>query len=163
MLHHRDYGANDVLDRYSDAGIDDDEEVEELSAAARRAAEAKMERRDRTERGDKRGQRAARRSHAPAFLGSDNDMDDEDGDELGISTMKRRTRKQYDERRDADDLDGIEDVGLLQTPLLYCLFMYYLNRKSLWNNSVISRQSPLSSGLLMTVSADRLSGTSANS
>ncbi|KAF9481543.1 MCM-domain-containing protein [Pholiota conissans] len=104
-----DYAANDVLDRYSEAGIDDDEEVEELSAAARRAAEAKMARRDRAERGDRRGQRAARRSHAPAFLGSDNDMDDEDGDELGISTMKRRTRRQYDERRDADDLDGIED------------------------------------------------------
>ncbi|KAF8967838.1 MCM2/3/5 family-domain-containing protein [Flammula alnicola] len=69
-----------------------------------------MARRDRAERGGRKGQRAARRSHAPAFLGSDADMDDEDADdELGIASMKRRTRKQYDERRDADDLDGVED------------------------------------------------------
>ncbi|KAJ3516429.1 hypothetical protein NLJ89_g1130 [Agrocybe chaxingu] len=106
-----DYAANDALDRYSDTGIDDEQNVTELSAAARRAAEAKMARRDRMERGGRRGQRAARRSHAPAFLGSDDDMDDEDlmDDELGLSSMKRRTRKQYDERRDADDLEGIED------------------------------------------------------
>ncbi|KAF5321522.1 hypothetical protein D9619_001875 [Psilocybe cf. subviscida] len=103
-----DYASNEVLDRYSEAGIDD-EDVEEMSAAARRAAEAKMARRDRNERMGRRGQRAARRSHAPAFLGSDNDMDNEDDDELGLSQMKRRTRKQYDERRDADDLDGVDD------------------------------------------------------
>jgi DNA replication licensing factor MCM2 len=36
--------------------------------------------------------------------------DEEIDDELGVSRMKRRTRRQYDERRDADDLDGIEDV-----------------------------------------------------
>ncbi|PPQ79936.1 hypothetical protein CVT25_003008, partial [Psilocybe cyanescens] len=104
-----DYAPNETLDRYSDAGIDDDENVEELSAAARRAAEAKMARRDRTERGGNRGQRAARRSRAPAFLGSDADMEDEGMDELGLASMKMRTRKQYDERRDLDDLDGVED------------------------------------------------------
>ena len=73
----------------------------------------KMARRDRMERSGKRGQRAARRSRAPAFLGSD-DMEDDDvmDDQLGISSMKRRTRKQYDERRDIDDLDGVEDVSL---------------------------------------------------
>ncbi|KJA29045.1 hypothetical protein HYPSUDRAFT_634812 [Hypholoma sublateritium FD-334 SS-4] len=103
-----DYAQNDVLDRYSEAGIDD-EETEELSAAARRAAERKMAQRDRAERGGRKGARAAQRSHAPAFLDSDNDMDDEDGDELGIANMKRRTRKQYDERRDADDLDGVDN------------------------------------------------------
>ncbi|KAF9566691.1 MCM-domain-containing protein [Agrocybe pediades] len=68
-----------------------------------------MARRDRAERGGRRGQRAARRSHAPAFLGSDDDMDNEDVDELGLASMKMRTRKQYDERRDHDDLDGAED------------------------------------------------------
>ncbi|KDR75810.1 hypothetical protein GALMADRAFT_211235 [Galerina marginata CBS 339.88] len=103
-----DYAPNEVLDRYSDAGIDDEDDAEELSAAARRAAEAKMARRDRTERGG-RGQRAARRSHAPAFLGSDDDIEDEADDELGLASMKMRTRKQYDERRDLDDLDGVED------------------------------------------------------
>jgi DNA replication licensing factor MCM2 len=113
MIFCRDYASNEVLDRYSDAGIDDDDDVEEISAAARRAAEAKMARRDRTDRSGRRGQRAARRSR-PAFLGSD-DMEDEDmgDDELGIASMKKRTRKQYDERRDLDDLDGIEDASRL--------------------------------------------------
>lgn len=105
-----DYAPNELLDRYSDAGLDDDEEVAELSAADRRAAELKMARRDKLERAGKRGSRAAHRSRAPAFLGSD-DMDD-DGDvddELGLSRFKTRTRRQYDERRDRDDLEGVED------------------------------------------------------
>lgn len=72
-----------------------------------------MARRDRMERFGGRGHRAARRSRAPAFMGSD-DMEDDDimDDQLGISSMKRRTRRQYDERRDIDDLDGVEDVSL---------------------------------------------------
>jgi DNA replication licensing factor MCM2 len=87
--------------------------VTELSAEARRAAEIKMARRDRREQTGKRGSRAARRSRAPAFLGSDDDMEDDGMDDgLGVSRMKRRTRRQYDERRDLDDLDGIEDVSL---------------------------------------------------
>lgn len=36
-----------------------------------------------------------------------------DDDDLGIASMKKRTRKQYDERRDLDDLDGIEDASRL--------------------------------------------------
>jgi hypothetical protein len=49
----------------------------------------------------------------PAFLGSDADLDEDEemDDGLGISRMKRRTRRQYDERRDLDDLDGVEDVS----------------------------------------------------
>lgn len=83
-----------------------------MSAAARRAAEAKMDRRDRLERSGKRGARAAARSRAPQFLLSD-DMDDEDAlDGLGVARMKLRTRRQYDERRDLDDMDGVEDVRL---------------------------------------------------
>ena len=62
-----------------------------------------MAQRDRAERGGRKGARAAQRSHAPAFLDSDSDMDNEDGDELGIANMKRRTSKQYDEQWDADD------------------------------------------------------------
>lgn len=121
----RDYAPNEVLDRYSDAGIDDDENLEEISAAARRAAEAKMARRDRTERDGKRGQRAARRSRAPAFLGSDADMEDEGMDELGLASMKMRTRKQYDERRDMDDLDGVEDVCFVASSQVCLLFTFY--------------------------------------
>ena len=116
VLECRDYAPNELLDRYSDAGLDDDEEVAELSAADRRAAELKMARRDKLERAGKRGTRAAHRSRAPAFLGSD-DMDD-DGDvddELGLSRFKTRTRRQYDERRDRDDLEGVEDVSAVFT------------------------------------------------
>ena len=84
-----------------------------MSAAGRRAAEVQMARRDRQERAGRRGARAARRSRAPAFLGSEDDMED-DGDiddELGVSQFKARTRRQYDERGDQDDLEGIEDVS----------------------------------------------------
>ncbi|KIJ18918.1 hypothetical protein PAXINDRAFT_109366 [Paxillus involutus ATCC 200175] len=110
-----DYGANELLDRYSDRDIDDEGEFEEVSAAARRAAEAKMDRRDRLERSGKRGGRAAARSRAPRFLESD-DMDDEDAldDGLGVARMKQRTRRQYDERRDLDDMDGEDEIPLEQ-------------------------------------------------
>ncbi|KDQ53623.1 hypothetical protein JAAARDRAFT_197421 [Jaapia argillacea MUCL 33604] len=105
-----DYAGNDTLDRYSDSGLNDDDELPELSAAARRAAEAKMARRDRMERGSGKGARAANRSRMPQFLQSDDDADMDDDLTGGLlSGMKRRTRRQYDERRDLDDLEGIED------------------------------------------------------
>ncbi|KAH8828101.1 DNA replication licensing factor cdc19 [Flagelloscypha sp. PMI_526] len=104
-----DYDHNARLDTYSDTGVDD-EEVEELTAQQRRQAEAALARRDRLEQGNRRGRRAAQRSRMPTFLGDDEDMDaDLDDDELGLADMKQRTRRQYDERRDADDMDGIED------------------------------------------------------
>ena len=94
----------------------------------------KMARRDRMERSGKRGQRAARRNRAPAFLGSDVEDDDIMDDQLGISSMKRRTRKQYDERRDIDDLDGVEDVSLWYC-YDFCVFIADPNlRKFRWNN-----------------------------
>ena len=96
------------MDRYSDAGIDDEGDIQELSAAGRRAAEAQMARRDRLE-STGRGRRAARRSRAPAFLDSDDGVE-EDLDDVELARMKRRTRRQYDERRDLDDMDGVEDV-----------------------------------------------------
>ncbi|KAG2755285.1 MCM-domain-containing protein [Suillus brevipes Sb2] len=105
-----DYAPNELLDRYSDRDIDDEGDFEEMSAAARRAAEVRMNRRDRLERAGKQGTRAANRGRAPQFL-EDDDMDDEDalGDDLGVGRMKRRTRRQYDERRDVDDVDGVDD------------------------------------------------------
>ncbi|KAI0717265.1 MCM-domain-containing protein [Cerioporus squamosus] len=67
-----------------------------------------MARRDRLERGGRRGARAAARGIMPDFLQSD-DME-EDGPDGGLlSGMKRRTRRQYDERKDMDDLQGIDD------------------------------------------------------
>jgi DNA replication licensing factor MCM2 len=111
-MKNRDYAPNELLDRYSDRDIDDEGDFEEMSAAARRAAEIRMNRRDRLERAGKQGTRAANRGRAPQFL-EDDDMDDEDalGDDLGVGRMKRRTRRQYDERRDVDDVDGVDDVG----------------------------------------------------
>ncbi|KAJ7924903.1 MCM-domain-containing protein [Mycena leptocephala] len=100
----RDYAPNELLDRYSDADINDDEDLEELSVAARRAADLKMARRDRLEGA---GKRAAGRRRGPGFV-DDDDMDDGDEDEEMVSRMKRRTRRPYDERRDIDDMDGVE-------------------------------------------------------
>ena len=108
-IHCSDYATNELLDRYSDRDIDDEQEYEDMTAAQRRAAEANMARRDRLERGGRRGARAAARSRMPEFLQSDDMEDDLDGGLL--SGMKRRTRKQYDERKDLDDLDGVEDVS----------------------------------------------------
>ena len=71
-----------------------------------------MAARDRREQGGRRGQRAARRSRMPNFLQSDDDMDDMDGHGL-LAGTKRRARRQYDERKDMDDMEGIEDVSAI--------------------------------------------------
>ena len=108
-----DYAANEALDRYSDTGIDDAQEFEGMTGAQRRAAERAMAQRDTRERGGRRGARAAARSRGPDFLLSDG-LEEGDGMDGGLlSGMKRRTRRQYDERRDMDDMDGIEDVSLV--------------------------------------------------
>ena len=94
-----------------------------MSAAARRAAEAKMRQRDRMERGSRRGMRAATRSHAPSFFDSD-DFVAEDDDESGLlSGTRARARRQYDERRDIDDMEGIGDVRF-PLPLRYAGLLY---------------------------------------
>ena len=111
--HSSDYAEDDLLDTYSNSGLNDEEAFEPMSAAARRAVEAKMRQRDRMDRGSRRGMRAANRSHAPTFFDSD-DVGAEDDDESGLlSGTRTRTRRQYDERRDIDDMEGIEDVCFL--------------------------------------------------
>lgn len=106
-----DYGTNETLDRYSDTGIDDTQDFEGLTGAQRRAAERAMAHRDSREHGSRRGARAAARSRGPDFLLSDG-LEEEDNTDGGLlSGMKRRTRRQYDERRDMDDMDGVEDVS----------------------------------------------------
>ena len=107
-----DYAGNETLDRYSDTGIDDAQEFEGMTGAQRKAAERAMAQRDMRERGGKRGARAAARSRGPDFLLSDGLQEEDDMDGGLLSGMKRRTRRQYDERRDMDDMDGIEDVSL---------------------------------------------------
>lgn len=114
-----DYATNELLDRYSDRDIDDENEFEELTAGQRRAAEASMARRDRLERGGRRGGRAAVRSRMPEFLQSD-DMDDDGLDGGLLSGMKRRTRRQYDERKDLDDMQGVDDVS--SAPQVLCRY-----------------------------------------
>jgi DNA replication licensing factor MCM2 len=106
-----DYAPDARLDTYSNADIDDEGEYDELSAAARRAAEMEMARRDRADRRHDRGARAAKRSRAPAFLQDDDDDEEIDPNGGLLAGMKKRTRKQYDERRDIDDAEGAGDVG----------------------------------------------------
>ena len=114
-----DYATNEVLDKYSDSGIDDTQEFEGMTADQRRAAERTMVQRDLRERGSRRGARAAARSRGPDFLLSDGLEEEDDMDGGLLSGMKRRTRRQYDERKDMDDMDGIDDVG----PIADCLWI----------------------------------------
>lgn len=117
----RDYAPNAALDTYSEAGLDDRSSLPDLTRAQRLAAERAMDRRDRQGGAGGPGARAARRSRAPAFLMSD----DEDADEggaggllEGISTSRRR--RQYDERMEDDDAEGIEEEvrGSSASPLV---------------------------------------------
>lgn len=109
MLNHRDYAPNQQLDTYSDADINDEEEFDAMTAAQRRAAERTMAQRDRREgQGRRRGARAAARSRAPDLLQSEESEGEADGGLL--AGMKRRARRQYDERVEIDDAAGIEAV-----------------------------------------------------
>ena len=107
-----DYAPDAALDRYSDTGLDDENEFEALTAAQRRAAEMEMARRDR-DGGRGRRRRAATRRRAPGFIDDDEDedIDEEEGPLSGIipAGVKIRTRKQYDERQDVDDAAGVDE------------------------------------------------------
>ena len=46
LFHHRDYEEQPELDQYSETGLDDASDVDEMSADARRAAEREMDARD---------------------------------------------------------------------------------------------------------------------
>ena len=61
-----------------------------------------MARRDQS---DSRGGHAAPRGSMPEFLQSEEDNDDVN-ESLGVSRMKGRTRRQYDGRRDFDNMSG---------------------------------------------------------
>jgi hypothetical protein len=77
--------------------------------------------------------RAATRSHAPSFFDSD-DMGAEDDDESGLlSGTRARARRQYDERRDIDDMEGIGDVRF---PFALCVVLgsYTWRRKYPWSS-----------------------------
>lgn len=107
----RDYDVDERLDRYSEQDIDD-ADLEETTGAQRRAAEAFMRRRDARE-GRREGRRAARRNRMPGMLSDDDEDLEEEDDPAGglLSGTKARVRRQYDERRDRDDAEGVEDVS----------------------------------------------------
>lgn len=90
-----------------------------MTAAQRRLVDAAMDRRDRVAGG--RGRRAAARERMPHLMLSDSDGDDDDDDPTGglLAGLKARTRKQYDERRDIDDAEGIDDVSLLLVVVMF--------------------------------------------
>lgn len=106
----RDYAPDMRLDNYSEAGIDDEGDFEDLDIGARREAEAAMARRDRVA-GRAGGRRAAARRRAPGFLPSDEDSDIDDRTAGGVlpAGIKRRARRHYDERREIDDAEGADD------------------------------------------------------
>lgn len=107
-----DYAANETLDQYDAEGLDE-EDQEEMTAEQRRKAEYIMNRRDRREKGGKKSSRGGR-SRAPAFLDDEEGEEDMEGETM--ARMRTRTRHVYDERRDEDDMDGVEDVRAAQTP-----------------------------------------------
>ncbi|KEI42805.1 uncharacterized protein L969DRAFT_57704 [Mixia osmundae IAM 14324] len=106
-----DYGANERLDRYDDAGLNDSEEFEAMDAATRFAAERRMDRRDRREAGLP-GAPSRRRNRAPAFLRSDSE---DSGAEAEAQLLgRRRRRRQYDEVQDDNDNVYEEELPLEQ-------------------------------------------------
>lgn len=121
-----------------------------------------MAQRDVREQGGRRGARAAARSRGPDFLLSDGLEEEDDMDGSLLSGMKRRTRRQYDERRDMDDMDGIEDVGLRAN--VYRAFLPYSHHRNYqWSNLVTSKLNQSSSGSSPNVSAGQLSSISVTS
>lgn len=101
-----DYTLNPSLDTYDKAlDINDDESISAMDETSRRLAELKMQRRDRAEG---KGQ-MSQRSRPPAFMQFDDEEDLDNADIIG-----RRRRRHYDERPDADDETGEDDMPLEQ-------------------------------------------------
>jgi len=100
-------GLNDT---YGDADIDD-EEYEDLTVEQRRAAEVEMTRRDRGTL--RRGGRTTTRRRLD-FIESDEE-EAEDGTMGGIIPpgVKIRARRVYDERRNIDDAEGMDEADEL--------------------------------------------------
>lgn len=93
------------LDNYSDADLDD-AEYEAMTLAQRRAADEAMAARDKRAKQSRR-----QRDRAPAFMQSDDEDERQEGDDPLQGINQRRRRRQYDEVRQEDDMDGVEDVS----------------------------------------------------
>ena len=104
-----DYVANERLDVYDRADLDDEGRYGALDADARAAAERKMQRRDRRERGERvDAGEVRRRNRAPKFLQSDSD-EASDGEAALLNRPRRR--RMYDEAQ--DDADDVADEARL--------------------------------------------------
>ncbi|SPC66659.1 probable DNA replication licensing factor (nimQ) [Ustilago sp. UG-2017b] len=103
-----DYTENSALDRYDTTlDIDDANQYDQMDANARRLAELRMSRRDRTEAATR-----GSRSRAPEFLHSDDGASDADD---GVAILNRRRRRHYDETAaGADAVAFADDLPLEQ-------------------------------------------------
>lgn len=82
-----------------------------MTAAQRRAADEAMAARDKRAKQSRR-----QRDRAPAFMQSDDEDERQEGDDPLLGINQRRRRRQYDEVRQEDDMDGVEDVRSLPLP-----------------------------------------------
>ena len=113
-------------------------------------------RRRETREGRREGHRAARWNRMPGILSDDDEDLEEEDDPAGrlLAGTKTRVRRQYDERRDRDDAEGIEDVKSLSEILIFdSTYRFTLRRKYRSKTSVTSKRIPLPSGLQLRVSA----------
>lgn len=109
FLSSRDYNEDDTLDRYSADGIDDDGPDEGPTIEQRRAADRAIDRRNAG--GGRRGAGRIRGLDEIVGDSESNPPSEGEGGTAGIipATVQLRYRRNYDERRDLDDADGIDD------------------------------------------------------
>uniref|UniRef100_A0A7S1JI13 DNA replication licensing factor MCM2 n=1 Tax=Eutreptiella gymnastica TaxID=73025 RepID=A0A7S1JI13_9EUGL len=108
----RDYAPEPELDRYSDSGLDDEEEFEELSVEARRAAEREIDARARDKR--RRAQeesRTRKRFRAGHLLASDDEGSGSEAAEVPESETQSPPRRRPAPEVPADDDEEDEDAG----------------------------------------------------
>jgi len=138
-----------------------------MTVAQRRAADEAMAARDKRAKQSRR-----QRDRAPAFMQSDDEDERQEGDDPLQGINQRRRRRQYDEVRQEDDMDGVEDVrvplrlsSLPPSPLTpLCLARSPpLHRRSLSKTSATSKRPQSTSGSRSRPSSGRSRGTSSSS
>lgn len=105
-----DYIENNRLDRYDAGDLNDEDEFSD-DPDARRAAEARMQARDRRA-ARAPGAEGRKQARMPAFMASDEEDSEDEGRLLG----QRRVRRNYDEPMNEDEA-GYEEVRFLERGL----------------------------------------------